>query len=66
MTLTLALCVLPSVCTAAANSAGPMSDDGVVMRSRARHTNSTIALTRALSAPDGHTIFGPGLPLVDR
>jgi hypothetical protein len=38
-----------------------MSDDGVVMRSRARQIDSTIAVARALSAPCGQTIFGPGL-----
>ena len=40
----------------------PMSDDGVVMRSRASEIESIMALARALSAPSGQTIFGPGLP----
>ena len=62
VTLILAPCFLASSCAAAASSAGPMSDDGVVMRSRARQIDSIIAVARALSAPCGHRIFGPALP----
>ena len=36
-----------------------MSDDGVVMRSRAREIASIIAVARALSAPSGQTKRGP-------
>ena len=43
-----------------------MSDDGVVMRSRASEIASIIAVARALSAPCGHTIFAPALPLFVR
>ena len=57
---------MASACAAAASSAGPMSDDGVVMRSRAMHSASTIAVARFLSAPSGHTSLAPGLALFER
>jgi len=60
MTLIFALCCLASACAAWASSAGPMSDDGVVMRSRAIEIASMVAVARALSASAGQTIFGPG------
>ena len=43
-----------------------MSDDGVVMRSRAMKIDSMIAVARALSAPCGQMIFAPALPFFER
>ena len=60
------MCALPSACAAAASSAGPMSDDGVVMRSRAMKIDSMIAVARALSAPCGQMILAPALPFFER
>ncbi len=66
ITFTVALFFLATSCTAAANSAGPMSEDGVVIRSRANESASTIAVARALSAPSGHTMRASALPFLLR
>src|SRR5262249_2810586 len=66
MTRTLALCALPSDSIAAASSAGPMSDEGVGVRSRASASATMMAVARALSAPCGQRILAPALAFLER
>ena len=51
--VTVAPCRAPSARVAASSSSGPMSDAGVLIRSRASQTASTMARTRARSTPAG-------------
>ena len=55
VTLTLAPCCLASARAASSSSAGPMSFDGVLMRSRASAAPSTMRVRSSPSTPSGTT-----------